>query len=241
MGPRSDRTPKTTCLIPKNCCAAGRGSHGTLLVLSLLVPDAQQLKFIDRIVADSEIVALNNTAGLWTPEQVQMALFALRLVDESEQYRQAMNCTSAGATRRFIPSWASTCRTTQTGSTIMRSSPCQCHALTQPTPPDHLPLCSGVCVYGIYHVEPSLTTPPEAVGRIVPWPCRARIRAKAYQRPKRHRDDENGSGGADDRVILAKDEQIEGNVLAKAASRQSRVHGRAPMTSIPGPRHVRDH
>jgi hypothetical protein len=136
-----------------------------------------------------------------------------------------MKCTTADASRRFIPSWASTRQTAQTRSTIIRSSHGQRHAPTQPAPPDHLPLCSRACVYGIHHVEPSLITPPEAVGRIVPRPCRARIRAKVDQGPKRHRDGENDSGGADDRVIPGQDEQVEGNVLAKTASRQSRVHG----------------
>ncbi len=36
----------------------------------------RELKFIDRLAADSRDVALNHTAGLSTPQQVQMALFA---------------------------------------------------------------------------------------------------------------------------------------------------------------------
>jgi aspartate 4-decarboxylase len=52
------------------------------------------LKFIDRLVADSRSVALNHTAGLSTPQQVQMALFALfSLMDESDQYKHAMQRT----------------------------------------------------------------------------------------------------------------------------------------------------
>lgn len=39
-----------------------------------LEPD--KLKFIDRLVADSRLVALNHTAGLSTPQQIQMALFS---------------------------------------------------------------------------------------------------------------------------------------------------------------------
>lgn len=35
-----------------------------------------ELKFIDRLVADSRLVALNHTAGLSTPQQIQMALFS---------------------------------------------------------------------------------------------------------------------------------------------------------------------
>ena len=42
--------------------------------ISLNVPD---LKFIDRLVADSRAVALNHTAGLSTPQQIQMSLFSL--------------------------------------------------------------------------------------------------------------------------------------------------------------------
>ena len=38
--------------------------------------DPSKLKFIDRMVADSRMVALNHTAGLSTPQQMQMLLFA---------------------------------------------------------------------------------------------------------------------------------------------------------------------
>ena len=59
-----------------------------------LVLDPRQLKFIDRLVADSRSVALNHTAGLSTPQQVQMALFALfALMDESDQYKHAKQRT----------------------------------------------------------------------------------------------------------------------------------------------------
>jgi aspartate 4-decarboxylase len=37
----------------------------------------EELKFIDRLVADSRAIGLNHTAGLSTPQQVQMTLFAL--------------------------------------------------------------------------------------------------------------------------------------------------------------------
>ena len=43
---------------------------------SSLTLEPSKLKFIDRLVADSRLVALNHTAGLSTPQQVQMALFA---------------------------------------------------------------------------------------------------------------------------------------------------------------------
>src|SRR6516164_2447596 len=59
-----------------------------------LTLDPQRLKFIDRLVADSRSVALNHTAGLSTPQQVQMALFALfSLMDQSDRYKQAMQQT----------------------------------------------------------------------------------------------------------------------------------------------------
>lgn len=53
-----------------------------------LLPDASQLRFIDRLVADSRTVALNHTAGLSTPQQVQMVLFSLfALMDENDGYK----------------------------------------------------------------------------------------------------------------------------------------------------------
>ena len=54
-----------------------------------LEPD--KLKFIDRLVADSRLVALNHTAGLSTPQQVQMSLFALyALLDKDDAYKKRM-------------------------------------------------------------------------------------------------------------------------------------------------------
>jgi len=47
------------------------------------------LRFIDRMVADSRQVALNHTAGLSTPQQVQMGLFALfALLDRENRYKK---------------------------------------------------------------------------------------------------------------------------------------------------------
>jgi aspartate 4-decarboxylase len=47
-----------------------------------------ELKFIDRMVADSRDVALNHTAGLSLPQQVQMTLFSLfALLDREESYK----------------------------------------------------------------------------------------------------------------------------------------------------------
>lgn len=51
-------------------------------------PNPEEIKFLDRIVADSRQVALNHTAGLSTPQQVQLALFSLfALVDEENEYK----------------------------------------------------------------------------------------------------------------------------------------------------------
>ena len=48
----------------------------------------ERIKFIDRIVADSRDVALNHTAGLSTPQQVQMTLFSLfALLDRDDAYQ----------------------------------------------------------------------------------------------------------------------------------------------------------
>ena len=53
---------------------------------SSLVLDSQNPKFIDRLAPNSRAVALNHTAELSTPQQVQMALFALfALMDERDE------------------------------------------------------------------------------------------------------------------------------------------------------------
>ncbi|MBV7261197.1 bifunctional aspartate transaminase/aspartate 4-decarboxylase [Photobacterium sp. 2_MG-2023] len=55
-----------------------------------LLPNPRELRFIDRMVADSRNVALNHTAGLSLPQQVQMALFSLScLMDSAEVYKSA--------------------------------------------------------------------------------------------------------------------------------------------------------
>ncbi|NPA47112.1 MAG: bifunctional aspartate transaminase/aspartate 4-decarboxylase [Thermococci archaeon] len=56
-----------------------------------ITPNVRELKFIDRLVADSRNVALRHTAGLSTPQQVQMVLFALyALMDEQERYKKSV-------------------------------------------------------------------------------------------------------------------------------------------------------
>lgn len=55
---------------------------------STIALQPERLKFIDRMVADSRLVALNHTAGLSLPQQVQMALFSLfALLDRDEAYK----------------------------------------------------------------------------------------------------------------------------------------------------------
>lgn len=52
-------------------------------------PIPEEVPFIDRIVADSRQVALNHTAGLSTPQQVQMAFFsAFTLIDRENEYKK---------------------------------------------------------------------------------------------------------------------------------------------------------
>lgn len=49
----------------------------------------EKLKFCDRMVADSRMVALNHTAGLSLPQQMQMMLFAaFALFDKKDEYKQ---------------------------------------------------------------------------------------------------------------------------------------------------------
>lgn len=56
-----------------------------------LTTEPRKVKFIDRLVADSRAVALNHTAGLSTPQQVQMVLFSLfNLMDAPQAYKQAV-------------------------------------------------------------------------------------------------------------------------------------------------------
>ncbi len=64
---------------------------------SSLTPDPDGIPFIDRLVADSRSVALNHTAGLSTPQQVQMSLFALFcLIDKDNVYKKKMQAMIHG-------------------------------------------------------------------------------------------------------------------------------------------------
>lgn len=56
-----------------------------------LTMKVDELKFIDRMVADSRQVALNHTAGLSLPQQMQMSLFAaFSLLDKEDKYRHTL-------------------------------------------------------------------------------------------------------------------------------------------------------
>ena len=49
----------------------------------------EKLKFINRLVADSRLVALNHTSGLSLPQQMQMMLFAaFALLDKENRYKE---------------------------------------------------------------------------------------------------------------------------------------------------------
>ncbi|KSV75442.1 bifunctional aspartate transaminase/aspartate 4-decarboxylase [Sinorhizobium sp. Sb3] len=64
-----------------------------------MTPKPREVKFIDRIVADSRDVALNHTAGLSLPQQVMMSLFSLvELMDVEKAYQKA--CIAI-CTKRF--------------------------------------------------------------------------------------------------------------------------------------------
>ncbi|WP_424814809.1 bifunctional aspartate transaminase/aspartate 4-decarboxylase [Roseococcus sp. YIM B11640] len=68
--------PETTALINKRYAA--------------LTLRPGEVKFIDRIVADSRDVALNHTAGLSLPQQVMMTLFSLvEMMDDQKIYQKA--------------------------------------------------------------------------------------------------------------------------------------------------------
>ena len=55
---------------------------------SSISTEPENVKFIDRVVADSRNVSLNHTAGLSLPQQVQMVLFSLfALLDDEDQYK----------------------------------------------------------------------------------------------------------------------------------------------------------
>jgi aspartate 4-decarboxylase len=79
---RDNVMDRSIAALPQEAKAALDRRYGSL------VPDVRALRFIDRLVADSRTVALNHTAGLSTPQQVQMVMFALfAMMDESDSYK----------------------------------------------------------------------------------------------------------------------------------------------------------
>ena len=59
-----------------------------------------KMKLIDRMVADSRAVALNHTAGLSTPQQVQMVLFSLYGLLDHEHHTDAYKKAAQGIVKR---------------------------------------------------------------------------------------------------------------------------------------------
>lgn len=57
---------------------------------AIMDPNPDALSFIDRMVAESRIIALNHTAGLSSPQQVQMTMFAFQgLMDTDDVYKNS--------------------------------------------------------------------------------------------------------------------------------------------------------
>ncbi len=73
--------------------------------------EPERLSFMDRLVADSRQVALNHTAGLSTPQQVQMALFAgFALTDTDDRYEKLTKTICRRRMRMLYEGLDSTCR-----------------------------------------------------------------------------------------------------------------------------------
>ena len=71
--------------LPEDKKAALNTRYGSLTL------DVPGLKFIDRMVAESRLIALNHTAGLSTPQQIQMSLLSLgSLMDKKGVYHDRM-------------------------------------------------------------------------------------------------------------------------------------------------------
>jgi aspartate 4-decarboxylase len=67
-----------------------------------LALEPRSIRFIDRMVADSRQVALNHTAGLSLPQQVQMTLFsASALIDRDDSYKLATRAIIGRRLRRL--------------------------------------------------------------------------------------------------------------------------------------------
>lgn len=74
---------KKIASLPDNHNATLSKRYGTITL------SPEKLKFIDRLVADSRQVALNHTAGLSLPQQIQMTLFSLfAILDRKNEYKK---------------------------------------------------------------------------------------------------------------------------------------------------------
>ena len=69
--------------------------------------DVENMRFIDRIVADSRQVALNHTAGLSLPQQMQMTLFALYSIIDKREGNRFKEKMQEIIRRRLETLWAS--------------------------------------------------------------------------------------------------------------------------------------
>ena len=69
--------------------------------------DVENMRFIDRMVADSRQVALNHTAGLSLPQQMQMTLFALYSIIDKREGNRFKEKMQEIIRRRLEALWAS--------------------------------------------------------------------------------------------------------------------------------------
>ena len=70
--------------------------------------DVENMRFVDRLVADSRQVALNHTAGLSLPQQIQMTLFALYSIIDKREGDMFRNKMHEIILRRLKALWAGT-------------------------------------------------------------------------------------------------------------------------------------
>ena len=73
---------------PRLAAASGAALGRVRARYGSLATEPQHLKLIDRMAADSRAVGMNHTAGLSTPQQVQMTLFALDALLDAEGARR---------------------------------------------------------------------------------------------------------------------------------------------------------
>lgn len=81
--PEDNTLDERIATMPEAVREVHRRRYGTIAL------EPERLKLIDRMVADSRAVGLNHTAGLSTPQQAQMVLFALHwLLDAERDYQR---------------------------------------------------------------------------------------------------------------------------------------------------------